>query len=97
PRSAPFPYTTLFRSVVRVQDIRANLVAPAGVHVLALQLLELGFLLLALHFEQPRLQDLQGALAVLRLAALVLALDDDAGWNVRQDRKSTRLNSSHVK
>src|SRR2546430_11293162 len=63
PRSTLFPYTTLFRSQVRLQH------HPHRVP--------------ELRVERP-LEQLQGALGVLRL------LHVDA-----QDRKSTRLNSSH--
>src|SRR2546430_8466608 len=63
PRSTLFPYTTLFRSQVRLQH-HADRVPELGV--------------------ERALEELQGAIGVVGL------LHVDA-----QDRKSTRLNSSH--
>src|SRR5690606_40710071 len=80
PRSTPFPYTTLFRSVafgraVPKEDIlRAVALLFCGLSVLALGTTAL----LALEPERP-------------LAAIFEAA------SAFSDRKSTRLNSSHVK
>src|SRR4029078_10671067 len=66
------------------KDVGADAVAEACRRVLPL---ELGaFLSLGVHLplEQPGAQDLQGRLAVLDLAPLVLARDDNSGWLVRQ-------------
>src|SRR3972149_873129 len=65
--------------LVGVEDVAADLVAPARLDVLALEggLLRRPALQLAL--QQARLQDAQRRLLVARLGALVLAGDDDAG------------------
>src|SRR5207237_10043406 len=70
--------------LVRVQDVAPDLVAPAGLDVLALQLADRGLLLLERALEEAGLEDLDRHLAVLRLRPLVLALGDDAGGKVRQ-------------
>ena len=71
-----------------MQDVAPDLVAPAGLDVLALELADLGLLLLEGPLEQPRLQDLDRHLLVLGLAPLVLALGDDPGRQVGQpDRR----------
>src|SRR5699024_12810447 len=81
PRSALFPYTTLFRSVVVVLaagDLTAAQAAAAG----ALDALGAGA---------------HGAAhGVLHGPAVADALLQLLGDVLRQDRKSTRLNSSHV-
>src|SRR3712207_7404828 len=83
PRSTLFPYTTLFRSVVRdVDDVVDR--ALAGRHQARL---EPGRRRADRHvLEEPRGE----ARAQLRLAHL----DREAGDRI--DRKSTRLNSSHA-
>src|SRR3989441_10768783 len=81
-----------------VEHVAADLVAPADVGLLLLELRLLGAALAKLGFVELRFQHRHrlGAVAVLR--AVVLALHDDAAGQVRdahRDRKSTRLNSSH--
>ena len=74
--------------LVRVQDVAPDLVAPAGLDVLALELPDLGLLLLERALEQAGLEDLDRHLLVLGLASLVLALGDDARREVGQpDRR----------
>jgi hypothetical protein len=70
--------------LVGVEDVAPNLVAPAGLDVLALELAHLDLALLERLLEQARLQDLDGRVLVLDLGALVLALGDDAGRDVGQ-------------
>ena len=64
--------------LVGVQDVAPDLVAPAGLDVLALELADLGLLLLERPLEEARLEDPDRHLLVLGLAPLVLALGDDA-------------------
>ena len=74
--------------LVGVEDVAPDLVAPAGLDVLALELADLGLLLLEGALEEARLQDLDRHLLVLGLAPLVLALGDDARREVGQpDRR----------
>ena len=54
--------------LVGVQDVAPDLVAPAGLDVLAPELAELGLLLLERALEQARLEDLDRHLLVLGLA-----------------------------
>src|SRR5688572_31044524 len=74
PTSAPFPYTTLFRShhspQVAAQHVRAGVAAVVPA--------------VEPHVVAPGWAELASVVARLRRAALD-----------RQDRKSTRLNSSH--
>ena len=71
-----------------MQHVAPDLVAPAGLDVLALELADLRLLLLERPLEQPGLEDLDRHLLVLGLAPLVLALGDDAGRQVGQaDRR----------
>ena len=67
-----------------MEHVAPDLVAPAGLDVLASDGPEFGLLLLEGAFEKARLEDLRCVLLVLRLGALVLALHDDPGWLVRQ-------------
>ena len=76
--------------VLLVQDVAADLAAPLdGLH-LAAQLREFLLLLLPLELEQPGLQDLQGDLLVLVLAARVLAGHDDPGGQVHDPHRAVR-------
>ena len=77
--------------LVGVEHVAPDLVAPARLDVLAAQLAQLGLLLLELALEEPRLQDLDRGLLVLGLAALVLALGDDARREVRQAHRRVGL------
>src|SRR6266545_3871841 len=70
--------------LVGMQDVAADLVAPAGRDVLALELPDLFLLLLQPALQQARLEDLDRGLLVLRLGPLVLALGNDAGRQVGQ-------------
>ena len=71
--------------LVRVQHVAPDLVAPAGLDVLALELADLGLLLLERPLEEARLEDLDRRSPCSGSAtALVLALDDDAGREVGQ-------------
>src|SRR4051794_40818739 len=70
--------------LIRVEYVRADLVAPARLDVLAAQERELALALLETPFEQPRAEHFHRELAVLVLRPLVLALRDDAGWDMRE-------------
>src|SRR5438874_6490985 len=70
PRSTLFPYTTLFRSVVRIRLLQH---APHAVHVIA------------------RMAPVALGVQVAQVKAILLIKFDRS-----EDRKSTRLNSSHV-
>lgn len=63
--------------VIWMQHIGTDLIAPARIDILAFQRCQLSIPLLAFHLEQARLEDFQRPLTVLRLAALILALNDD--------------------
>ena len=77
--------------LVGVQHVAPDLVAPAGLDVLALELAELRLLLLEGPLQEAGLEDLDGVLLVLGLRALVLALDDDAGRAVGQADRAVGL------
>ena len=70
--------------LVRVQDVGADLVAPAGLDVLALEHRDLRLALGDAALEQAGAQDLHRRLAVLVLRPLVLALRHDARRDVRE-------------
>src|SRR5690606_39806620 len=82
PRSALFPYTTLFRSV-----------HVEGLEALGLERGDVGRL--AGSGEDAPPIGLQRARAMGADAGR--RAGDDNGWPLGRDRKSTRLNSSHVK
>src|SRR3546814_13884863 len=101
-----FPYTTLFRSQLLLADTgqRLNLHRQAGGLELAggLPGQLLGETALAGEPDQPRRgvavvggQFLAGVLDVALLAATVQVQQPAGDEEQRQDRKSTRLNSSH--
>src|SRR5262249_4384022 len=77
--------------LIRVQDVAPDLVAPAGLDVLAPDLAELRLLLLQGTLQQASAEYLLGNLPVLRLRALVLDRDDDAGRAVGQPDRRVRL------
>src|SRR5690606_42050530 len=82
PRSTLFPYTTLFRSVVDLDGVRMD--EPGGGPCLASRSYPVAEARLegrALHLDRHH-----------AMQRLVEGAPDDG-----QDRKSTRLNSSHVK
>src|SRR3712207_8401014 len=80
PRSTLFPYTTLFRSLERVEQLRHDLVDVAAAER---------------HDEVALARDTGD---LLRRLAPVRPVGDPGrvGELLRQDRKSTRLNSSHA-
>src|SRR5258705_10668723 len=91
PRSTLFPYTTLFRSGFargHLRDDRGEdrVLAPrdAGDFHVGVVLLQIH---VSVRFAERRLG--------LEILGLDVALDHDFGFR-RQDRKSTRLNSSHL-
>src|SRR5450759_2057096 len=77
--------------LVRVEDVAPDLVAPAGLDVLALELPQLDLLLLQAPFQEPGREHLCRGLAVLRRRALVLAGHDDPRGDVRQADGRVRL------
>src|SRR6266496_2380488 len=74
--------TQVLDALVGVQDIVADLGAPAACRLTA-QLGHLRRVLLALAFKQLGLQDRHGGRAVLDLASLILAGDNDPARQVR--------------
>src|SRR3712207_8261262 len=80
PRSALFPYTTLFRSRRGVVERAGLVVAPDAIHVDQADRVPDD---VRLRVRQPR-------------AALLAGEEDVRVGPVGQDRKSTRLNSSHA-
>src|SRR3990172_8887932 len=69
--------------LVRVEDVRADLVSPGGGDVPPLQARLFLRPLLQLPFQEPRLQHLERALLVAVLGALILAGDGEAAGDVR--------------
>src|SRR5262245_37688016 len=74
----------VFDALVGVEKVVADLRAEAGFGLRAVLGSLLSFLLFFLQASQARTEHLAGQRSVLMLAALVLALDDDAGRHVRQ-------------
>ena len=72
----------VFNHFVRLQDVGADLAAPADVDIFALQRGDLGVLLAPRQVEQLRLEHVHGHLRVLGQRALVLAGDNHAGRQV---------------
>src|SRR5690606_40886812 len=89
PKSTPFPYTTLFRSD-KIQDLLRRVAHPTG----GIERRE------RLGRQHPLCRLREGLALPLELIEVVLCRErrqpDDLGADV-EDRKSTRLNSSHVK
>src|SRR5256884_5283879 len=86
PRSTLFPYTTLFRSVKSGSQRQAE----ALTHVQPEDLIRYGLIP-----EFVGRLPVVGVLHELDEAALIKILTEPKNALVRQDRKSTRLNSSH--
>src|SRR3712207_7795426 len=86
PRSTLFPYTTLFRSGLRVADDDGRPVdAPRDLRLVARDLLGL------------ELRAVVGRRKLLALVEVVLAEQAlEVAGRGNRDRKSTRLNSSHA-
>src|SRR5262245_34459138 len=74
-----------------MEDVAPDLVAPAGLDVLAAKRSQLGLLLLERALEEPGLENADRGLLVLGLTALVLALGDDPGRQVRQPNRRIGL------
>src|SRR5690606_40517008 len=85
PCSTLFPYTTLFRSLLEADIEAARQAAVLGLDVERLPAADFPI-------TEPLSMD---RVVLLRDMARPYVFDDDAG--VVEDRKSTRLNSSHVK
>src|SRR5215213_9304906 len=81
----------VLHELVRLEDVAADLAAEADVLRLAALAGELGLALLLAELRDARPEDAQRRLLVGRLGALVLALDDDAGRQVRQPDRGIRL------
>src|SRR5207253_7048557 len=86
PRSTPFPYTTLFRS------LRLRTTCAPGRH--AVDALEPGMNRMALESSFALIREAREWLRTGHELGFG-ALADPQGW-LERDRKSTRLNSSHV-
>src|SRR5699024_12069968 len=94
PRSTPFPYTTLFRSdYISNIDIRGDNVSETHTFVVRINESKRNNFLYAgeelkvdLYYNRIARADVNPSLSI----------SHDAGYETFQDRKSTRLNSSHV-
>src|SRR5918996_3609630 len=75
--------TVILDELVRMEDVAPDLAPEASIGHLPALALELGFALLELVLGEAAPEDPHGRLAVGELRALVLALDDDAGREVR--------------
>src|SRR3712207_8128933 len=84
PRSTLFPYTTLFRSLVRGEFVSANYFEVLGVGAHS------GRTFVEAEGREP------ARVAVLSQRLWRTRFDSDPNVVGRQDRKSTRLNSSHA-
>src|SRR5690606_41659955 len=93
-RATLFPYTPLFRSltVMLLGMARLEAAEPVSIGVLAPRGEAQAFAHL-----QPTLEQLNRALAGYQFSAIPLDLDALETVVAEGDRKSTRLNSSHVK
>ncbi len=69
----------VFNELVGLHDIGADLAAEADFGLGGVELAQVFAALFEFGFVELRAQNLHGDFAVLVLAALVLALDDDAG------------------
>src|SRR5690554_7601211 len=85
PRSTLFPYTTLFRSVVEPRQVKTAAGEPVSLDTF---FIELGKKLSLPGFGDNVIADSNGTLHPLNRAE---------DFYLRADRKSTRLNSSHVR
>ena len=74
----------IFDELIGLQDIRANLVAPADIGLCRLLGCRLFFAALQLFLIQFRAQHVPGLRTVLKLRTVALAYDRDAGRNVRE-------------
>src|SRR5690606_41389270 len=89
PRSTLFPYTTLFRSEGgKMSKSKGNVIDP----VVLVDKYGLDAVRYYLLREMPF-----GADGVYSEDALILRINNDLANDLGKDRKSTRLNSSHVK
>src|ERR1017187_2319727 len=80
--------------LVRLKDVTADLIAPGHRAFLPVVFFHRGALLVLFLFVEARLQHRHRQLTVLVLAALVLALDHDAGRQVRHTNRC--LNLVHI-
>src|SRR5437868_7972992 len=85
PRSTLFPYTTLFRSQQRTQDLHTTLHGVRGEQDLGHEQDAVA----EVDTDDPHAFDQR---VIQHLLGVPATLEEDA----RRDRKSTRLNSSHV-
>src|SRR5256885_11037292 len=87
PRSTLFPYTTLFRSICREQDRRT----PSAKRIVRSLYQSRLRRALERHFPEFKLVQLSGSMDLERSFGPIYARG-----LLRKDRKSTRLNSSHL-
>src|SRR5690606_41927789 len=94
-RATIFPYTTLFRSENAMNRNIVNVRVLQGIHLSTLKIAH------AAHWREHEYRyAMLAAQSIFRRRAGIArcrAQDSDAGTALGQDRKSTRLNSSHVK
>src|SRR5690606_40587133 len=96
PRSPLLPYTTLFRSLVLIYTVAAGYAGAAGA-LLAQTTQFVSLDVLAFHRSAEALLMLVIGGSGMLYGALVGALSFKVLQDLFSDRKSTRLNSSHVK
>src|SRR2546426_7554130 len=99
PRSTLFPYTTLFRSIPQVSE--ESRLGRAGAASVLTRLAEVMFIEVLRRYLDDLPPEQTGWLAGLRdeVVGRVLKLLHDRPshpWTLAEDRKSTRLNSSHL-
>src|SRR5690606_41792126 len=94
PRLTPFPYTTLFRSQLVADDAR---LAHAGDDDAAAAALEQIERLLEALVDLWQQSEDRFAFGAQDFAGECLRVERRVGHGGSEDRKSTRLNSSHVK
>src|SRR5690606_42033015 len=96
PSSTPLPYTTLFRSSLVVEKLVVPLAVVQG--ILQVHLVLQGTLPVRQVLQEiRRLQEIPLRLGILRDHRGILVVQMEVVLVVVLDRKSTRLNSSHVK
>src|SRR6185437_530105 len=81
----------IFDELIGLQDVGADLVAPADVRFLADEGARFGFLLFEFDFVEPRTQHIPAYGAVLVLRFFGLRRDRDAGGQMRDAHRAFRL------
>ena len=85
------PGPEVFDHLIRLEDIRSNLVPPCDVSLFAVLAFDFGALSILLYLIEFRLQHSHGHVAIASLAPLGLAGNDDAGGNMGDPHRSLNL------